>query len=247
MKTGPTVLMAGNEIVQERINNSDIIHYKGDHPHGREFHGLTIPNDKKIIYTVSGSDFRRNMDSPEFIKQFKGDLNTYMTKDLHVDGWEYMPQPYNLFDYRWKKGKKLKIVHIPSDPSKKGSAMIEQAMEILAAKGVDFEYIYRTGILHHESLMLKRDASIYIDQMVYSCVANAAYEAMGFGVPVISWSDDDIVMSPKQQTAEALAELIESLTWGDLRLQSQKQFRAVQLRCGGMGRRWSDTYKNLLT
>lgn len=242
MKTGCSVLEAGNHVVADRIRNSDIIHFKGDHPYSGDFHGFKIPESAKVIHTVSGSAFRNKMHDKEFIESFKGDFLSYMTHDLHVDGWHYMPQPYTLFDYRWKPGKKFRIVHIPSDPVKKGTKIIEKAVRLLNRK--DVELIIEYGIPHQRSIELKRDASIYIDQMILPPVANAAYEAMGFGVPVISFSDDPIVMSPKEGTAESLAELIESvLNWDFLKVESMGQFAACKQRCKDMGKKWMEVYE----
>lgn len=240
IKTGPGIDQVGWDVVQTRINESDIIHYKGDVPYGHRMHSLKIPKGKKIVYTVSGSHFRDN-----FLKdprKFKGHLNTYMTKDLHVDGWEYMPQPWEVFDYQWKPAKKFRIVHIPSDPAKKGTDMIVGAMKLIDRD--DIEFIYKTGISHAESIELKKTAHIYIDQMVVGAIANAAYEAIGFGVPVISWSDD--VIKPREQSAKAIAETItEWLNWRKLQDESLRQFNVVKHRCGDMGKKWIEQYFRL--
>ena len=246
IKTGVSLEKIGREVAQQRINDSDIIHFKGDWPYENDFHGLVIPEKAKIIHTVSGSGFRNKMHDKEFIESFKGDFLSYMTHDLHVEGWNYMPQPYTLFDYQWKKRKKFRIVHIPSDPVKKGTEIIIEAVKLLNRN--DIEFVVEHGISHQRSIELKRDASIYIDQMILPPVANAAYEAMGFGVPVISFSDDPIVMSPKEGTAESLAELIESvLDWDFLKMESMGQFAACKDRCKDMGKKWMETYEKLAT
>lgn len=243
--TGPAIERVGMEEMQWRINTSDIIHYKDDHPHGRMFHGLTIPDHVRIVQTVSGSYFRQRMKDPNFMKQFRWPC-TYMTKDLHVDGWEYMPQPYNRFEYKFKRRKKFRVAHIPSSPLKKGTHIIDAAMELLAQKRTDIEYLYRTGIHYSESVYLKQSASLYIDQMVFQCVANAAYEAMGYGVPVVSYSDDDIVLSPQNQTPESLADLLnEVLNWHFLEAESVRQYNAMYERCGNMGEKWITKYSQL--
>ena len=242
MKTGPSVDEVGWDVVQERINQSDIIHYKGDVPYGHRWHGLKIPKTAKIIYTVSGS---RLWDNPlKDPRKFKGDLNTYMTTDLHVDGWKYMPQPYNAFNYQWKRGDKFRIVHIPSDPEKKGTKTIIQAIRLLSRP--DVEFYYKTGVSHSESVALKQNAHLYIDQMIAKAIASASYEAMGLGVPVISYSDDPIAISPSEGTPEALAECIEKyLDWDKLEKESVRQFEEVQKRCGNMGQKWLEEYMKL--
>ena len=242
MRTGPSIDVVGMAQAQDRINRSDIIHYKGDKPFGREFYGLKIPKDKKIIYTVSGSEFREN-NNP---KDFKGDVCTYMTKDLAQKGWIYTPQPYNHFDYKWKRGKKFVIMHIPSDPIKKGSEIVVDAIKLLNRKDVDFRF--HMNVNHFESVDNKQDAHIYIDQMLVPAIANSAYEAMGWGVPVVSWANgtDDLVIDPMEQTPEALAKCInEILDWTILERLSLQTFQAVQERCSTVGNQWVNIYESL--
>ena len=239
MMCGPGIDHIGWEVVQDRINNSDIVHYKDDKPYHRNFHGLIIPDHVKIARLVSGSEFRRNIANAH---QYNCDYNAYISKDLHVNGWDFMPNPYNRFDYAWKRGKKFRVVHIPSDPLKKGTTQIRKAMDML-----DVEFICKWGISHEESLELKRSAHLYIDQLNLPPVGNSAYEAMGFGVPVISYTGgtDDIVIEAPQD-AEGLAKLISSyLDWDVLRKESEKQYQAVQERCGNMGQKWIDVYLKL--
>ena len=248
MKSGVPLDIIGGEIAQERINNSDIIHYKDDYPYQREFHGLVIPEDKKIVRLVSGSQFRNYLQSRnEYMKEYNCDYNAYISKDLHVDGWSFMPNPYDRFMYSWKRAKKFRIVHIPSDPIKKGTQMIVDAINMLGR--TDIEFVCVADVTHEQSLQLKRSASLYIDQMMLPPVGNSAYEAAGFGVPVISWTagTDDFVLSPDKQTVESLAATIEAvLNWDILEGLSLAAYKEVQERCGKMGEQWANVYKNLM-
>ena len=241
MQVGVALEDAGREVVQERINQSDIIHYKCDKPYNYSFFGLTIPKNKKIIQTVSGSWFRQNGKPEDYI----ADLCTYMTKDLTIDGWKYTPQPYTNFNYKWKRKEKFVIGHIPSDPEKKGTAMILEAIKLLNLDNISL--LYQDGIPHSESIKLKGECSLYIDQMLLPPVANASYEAMAQGVPVITWTDDDIAISPQEQTAESLAaKITEYLDWDKLEKESIRQYRLCEVRCSNIGKQWIETYKQLL-
>ena len=249
MQTGVPVHVIGADVAQERVNNSDIIHYKDDYPYQRQFHELIVPDDKKIARLVSGSIFRekaiRTNDLP--IEDYQCDYNAYISKDLHVDGWHFMPNPYNRFEYKWKRANKFRIVHVPSDPAKKGTQMIADAINLLDRK--DIEFVCVANITHQQSLNLKGTASLYIDQMLLPPVGNSAYEAMGFGIPVISWTGetDDIVLSPDKQTAESLAATIEAvLNWDILEGLSLAAFKDVKERCGDMGTKWMNVYKELM-
>ena len=245
MQSGVPVHIIGQEVAQSRIDESDIIHYKDDHPYNGQFHELTTEG-KKIVRLVSGSKFRNILGLGGNLDEYQCDFNAYATKDLHVRGWEYMPQPYTYFDYRWKPRRKFRIVHVPSDPEKKGTRMIQKAIELLNRP--DLEFICEHNVSHDRSLELKSTASLYIDQMLLPPVANAAYEAIGFGVPVLSWTagTDELVPSPKDRTPQALAEIIdEYLDWDELRCLSEWQFKEVQERCGKMGDKWIEVYRSL--
>ncbi len=252
MPGGSPLHIVGDEVAQERINNSDIIHYKDDYPYQAKFHNLIIPydptgTDKKIVRLVSGSQFRNSL-SGDFKKElYDCDYNAYISKDLHVDGWNFMPNPYNNFKYTWKRAKRFRIIHIPSDPVKKGTEMIIEAIKLLNRS--DVEFICKYNISHAESLQWKQKASLYIDQMLLPPVGNSAYEAMGFGIPVISWTNDTdgIVLSPDKQTPESLAATIDAvLNWDILEGLSLSAYKDVQERCADMGTKWISVYKNLM-
>ena len=240
MRAGVAIDDVGWQVAQARIDQSDIVLYKDDAPFQREFYDLKIPDHVKIARLVSGSEFRKNIGNAG---QYTCDYNAYISKDLHVDGWEFMPNPYNRFDYSWKPGKKFRIVHIPSDPVKKGTLDIQEAIRKLGRD--DVEFICKWGISHKESLELKKSAHIYIDQLLLPPVGNSAYEAMGFGVPVISYTGgtDDIIINT---TTESLVGTInEWLDWKKLEKESVRQFEAVKDRCGDMGNKWIEVFFKL--
>ena len=243
METGPSVDQIGWDVAQERINQSDIIHYKGDVPYNRKMHQLKIPKDKKIIYQVVGSHFRNKY--LKDAKAFKGDFLAYGTPDLHVDGWTYMPNVWQTFDYRWKRGKKFRIVHVPSNPDKKGTELIIRAIKILSRR-TDIEFVCEMNVSHEKSKELKKDASIYIDQMVVGAYGNAALEAMAYGVPVVCWGESDLTHSPKERTAESLAQLLsDMMDWDKLEKLSVETFEGLKNKHGDMAKKWIDVYLKL--
>jgi hypothetical protein len=170
-----------------------------------------------------------------------------MTLDLKQKGWMYTPQPYENFDYRWRRGRKFVIMHIPSDPIKKGSEIIVNAIKLLNRKDIDFRF--HLNVSHYDSVENKQDAHIYIDQMLVPAVANAAYEAMAWGVPVISWTNgtDPLVVDPMGQTAEDLAKCIEGLLdWNVLEKLSLQTYKSAMARCTTVGNQWVGIYQSLL-
>ena len=253
---GLTVQQLGADTAQERINRSDIIHFKGDFAYNGEFHGLKIPENIKRVYTVGGSFFRRG--GPEAVswgkeplESFKADYLTATTPDLcYTDDWYWSPFPCLDFDYQWKRGDHFRIVHIPSDPVKKNTDLLIDAVKLL--KRPDVELVLTSDISHEQSIELKKSASIYADQFLLPVYGNSAVEAMSFGVPVLSWTKDMYnsdcpVISPEELTAESLAERIsEFLDWDKLEELSKKTFDYVKLYHGRVGNFWAYKYKDLM-
>jgi hypothetical protein len=148
----------------------------------------------------------------------------------------------------WKRKEKFKVVHIPSDPNKKGTQMIIDAMKLLNRD--DVEFVCVQGLSHFESVALKATASLYIDQMLLNVYGNSAIEAMSYGIPVMTWDTglygDIPLISPKEQTAESIAErLNEVLKWHVLEDHSKKTFDYVQQIHGEVGKYWTLKYKEL--
>jgi tetratricopeptide (TPR) repeat protein len=251
---GMTVHELGDKTVQARLDNSDIIHFKGDWLYNGEFAGYKLPEKAKKIYSVAGSFFRRDahpsVSMPMHdVSDYKADLLTALSPDLvYNDDWTFVPVAWSHFDYIWKRKEKFKVIHIPSDPNKKGTQMIIDAMKILNRD--DVEFICVQGLSHFESVALKATGSIYIDQMLLNVYGNSAIEAMSYGIPVMTWDTglygDIPLISPKEQTPEAIAEkLSEVLKWHVLEDYSKKTYEYVQKIHGSAGKYWAMKYKEL--
>ncbi len=79
--------------------------------------------------------------------------------------------------------RKLRIVHAPSDPNTKGTAIILAALEKIREK-VDFDLILVQGKTHAEAMELYKSADIAIDQILYGWYGGFAVELMAMGKPV---------------------------------------------------------------
>jgi glycosyltransferase involved in cell wall biosynthesis len=258
---GPTMYDAGLQTVQDRLNRSDIIHFKGDFAHNRTWGWLALPENAKRIYTVGGSFFRRHGDArisqPKHgLNEYVADYKTALSPDLiYEDGWHWTPHPYNVFKKTWKRGDVFRITHFPSDPVKKNTALILAAFEIVKNKRKDVELISMTGKKHHEVIKAKAESHIYCDQFLCDFYANAAIEALAFGVPVLTWldgykyyPDGCPVQTPDELTAESIAaKIIEMCDWDRLEELSKKSFEYAQNVHGTMGKKWVEIYKQLTT
>lgn len=82
--------------------------------------------------------------------------------------------------------RKLRVVHAPSDPNTKGTAMILGALENLA-KTIDFDLILVQGKTHSEAMEIYKTADIAIDQLLYGWYGGFAVELMAMGKPVAAY------------------------------------------------------------
>jgi hypothetical protein len=254
--SGVSVDDLGPATVQDRINRSDIIHFKGDFAYNGNWNGFELPPDAKRIYTVGGSFFRREANplisyNPAPLTDYVADYKSVLTPDLiYADDWDWTPHPWLNFQYKWERKKLFKIMHIPSDPAKKGTELINAAIDLLLTKRQDITYLCVSDITPNEAQAYKAYAHLYIDQMVAGAYGNAAIEAMQWGVPVVSWLGDyypeRVVQSPKELTVESLAECINSLLdWDKLEELSKATFDYAQRTHGNAGGFWVNKYKEL--
>lgn len=248
MPTGPGVLRTGKKVVQSRIDDSDILLFKGDWLHENDWCGFDIRGKKKIYY-FSGSLFRRGMDPRVSlgkipVEKYKADLLSAGSPDLcYTEDTHFIEVPWYKFQYAWKPGKR--IVHIPSDANKKGTQAIVDAMSLLP----DFEFICRNHIPHKEAMELKSTATIYIDQMVLPVYGNAAVEAMAMGIPVLSWDEglypyETPIIKPRSQEPEDIAEVILN-AMQDIKAISEATYDYVQYRHGTVGEKWVHVFNEL--
>ncbi len=250
----------GREEAETRIRNSDIIHFKGDWPGTDDWAGIEIPKHIPTVQLVSGSFFRqmrpnlqRNVALEKYkLSDYSADFKCATTPDLcYTSEWKYMPFSWFKFNYVWKRSKVFNVVHIPSTPAKKGTAIIDKAMQQVCAMRTDVGYISKTNISYEEMWQYKRSAHLYIDQLVIDAYSNAAVEAMGLGIPVLSALDKTLydvdcpVIAP-EPTVEALVETINYwLDWDRLEELSLRSFEYCKQVHGTMAEKWKQVYESL--
>lgn len=83
-------------------------------------------------------------------------------------------------------GRRPRIVHAPSDPNIKGTAMILAALDALS-KRFDFELILVQGKTHAEAMEIYRGADLAIDQLLAGWYGGFAVELMAMGKPVAAY------------------------------------------------------------
>ncbi len=259
IQTGISIDRVGKEVAQSRINESDILHFKGDWLIGDKFGELELNNQKRI-YTVSGSFFRKMEDGlnksvvarQNHEDEYIADYLSAITPDLiYNDSWKWMPHAYDDFEYSWEKGRKFKLSHVVNSRAKKGTDIFEDAVKLLNRK--DVELISKVNISHQESMKLKKHSHLYLDQLIIWAYGMAAIEAMGYGIPVFGgikpelYPEDCPVIYPENRTVESVAEkLNEILNWKTLKELSEKTFEYCREVHGKVGEKWIEVYNNLV-
>lgn len=185
--------------VQDRINESDIVHLKGDFPaiNGR-YMGFRIGH-KPVIITVSGSHFRKKKYGG-YEKYKVSDyeamtIRTAFTPDLLYEGFDiWTPHPIDsIKSPLWWNNENLSrqmMLHIPSRRDIKGTAFVERIFAELSGKGMNC--VIKDNLTLEKSIELKKNCTIYFDQFTVGFYGNAAIEAMQYGIPVAAWIRQDV-------------------------------------------------------
>lgn len=168
---------------------------------------------KKIIFLFVGSDVRHfNTFSKSYdVTQWK--FPDYMTADGKEKYLQYIQQaetygdliysvpdqaglqskPYYhlqipietpVINFKNNKRKKPKVLHLPSDPWKKGTDIIEATVDELIEEGVCIDFISMRDISNIETLDLLQDIDILVDEIVFHGPGVLAFEAMASGCAV---------------------------------------------------------------
>ena len=262
------------EQLQKIIDESDIIHFKGDEMISRNWFGLNIPETKKIIITVGGSGFRRGLDKivcqewhpiSDYLKI--SNLRTTITPDLNYPEFEAIYTPHGLDieskPYTWMERDIPIIQHSPSSRDKKGTDdIILPALQDLKKEGYKFIVELIENVSNEECEELKKNGTIFIDQISSTgFYGRSAIESMQYGIPTIAYISD---LSKKQsngfintnckvQSASNVEELKKTLR---VLLTEKKLIKKLSMETKDyanskhsyyfVGNMWSNIYKGIL-
>lgn len=145
---------------------------------------------KQVWITFHGSDIRKRSQKAANPLLRLADRVFVSTPDLLDDlpDAEWLPNPAPLLDPApAPENDPPVVIHCPSNPARKGTAVIEQAVVRLQAEGYEFSYQRFTGRPHAEVLQGMREADIVIDQAgVIGMYGMVGIEAMALGRPVLA-------------------------------------------------------------
>lgn len=84
------------------------------------------------------------------------------------------------------------VVHGPSNPAVKGTAILEAALDRLRRRGACFRYQRVEGLPHDQARAWYERADVVVDQLHIGWYGVLAVEAMALGKPVIAYVRDDL-------------------------------------------------------
>jgi glycosyltransferase involved in cell wall biosynthesis len=179
--------------VQNRVNESDIIHLKGDFPPKNGYIGLDIMH-KPIIVSTSGSHFRKKENGGhEYYKPREyntATIKTAFTPDLCYPEYSAVWTPHTVNSHvqciEWKCAVHPILMHTPTRPEVKGTAFIKEVFTKLSRR-MKIETVVIDNIPFKKVVEMRKEATIFFDQFKVGFYGNSAIEAMQFGIPVCAW------------------------------------------------------------
>lgn len=238
----PLIMIKGFFKAMSIRKEYDVLHFNFgttliDFPeYGVNHWDLPLYNKQKLFVTYNGTDARQGVDwygRPE--KARREDENKARRIErmqragatffaLNPDLMRYLPKettflPYvieNLNEIEpadiLQNGRKLKIVHAPTNRIVKGTASVIDAVSRLQEKypgRIELSLVER--VPHSEAMRLYRKADIIIDQLRVGWFGAFAVEAMKLGKPVIVYiNHEDLKFIPKQMARDCLETVIEA-------------------------------------
>lgn len=184
------------------------IHYQGDDARQgapmRDLEISLLQGVSKGYYSVKSDRFKASQ-----IKRIASFVEKifYVNPDLSV----VLPPesvfiPYSHLDYRnisfiqrGANGKKIKIVHAPSNRAAKGTSQILETMEKIQTINPQVTLELVENLPHIEAMEKYREADLVIDQLFAGWYGGLAVEVMAIGVPVMCYlrKEDFRSINPK--------------------------------------------------
>jgi hypothetical protein len=105
---------------------------------------------------------------------------------LQTRPYYHLQIPIDLSKFTFRNNKRTvpSVLHLPSDPWKKGTDIIEKAVRELISEGVQIDFHSLRGVKHDKVPALLQDMDILIDEIVFHGPGVLSLEAMASGCAV---------------------------------------------------------------
>lgn len=196
---GKNILTADKDELQQRIEESDIIHLKSGWlaTEYEKWYGIKITH-KPLAQTFS-SGFERRYDPVtrtgkaryDAEKDYKNvTIRTSFEPDLLYPGYNGVLTPYPIDsmdkEIEWRMSDPPILVHNPSTERSKRTAFIAKVLSYFEDADVRISR-GKARIPQSKSIERRKEATIFFDQFAVGAYGNAACEAMQYGIPVCAW------------------------------------------------------------
>lgn len=187
----PLIKCRGKRIVY-RFTGNDLryqsVHKKVD-PYSFFKYGYTVPWEESVQ--------RKHND---FLTEY---VDEFIVQDPEMHGYfpraKVIPRGIDLSKYEHvgidKNKAKPLVVHIPSIPEIKGTAIIKKAVDELKREGLNFEFYTSSRISHKQTMEWFKKADIMVDELHKGWYGIAALECMAMGKPVLTYIRHDLTNS----------------------------------------------------
>jgi len=210
-------------VLARSINKYDIYHFHFGTtllPYHLDLYLLKLLG-KKIVFHFHGCDARDyykeikhrygvcahcghhcNADKQKMIDKFVrfADAIILSTPDLleYIPAGHYVPIAMNLEDWKFlqapeRTGTTLKVLHAPSNSTKKGTRYLQDAVAQLQNDGYDIELNLVKNIPHHQVKQYYLNADIVVDQLLIGWYGIFACEMMLLQKPVLCYIREDLL------------------------------------------------------
>lgn len=262
-------------VIQKLVDEADIIHFKGDEPPVRNWFGIQISERAKIIITVGGSFFRKDIGKPDIslanypVERYVegADIRTALTPDLNYPEYKgiFTPHPIDSESQLncWTESKLPVVMFFRGERDKKGVlSRTLPAISKLRNMGLKFEVVENHGVSYEESVRMKKKATVFIDQIKIGWYGNSALEAMQFGIPVIAYISEQALEQARDDkfrsmpvlnpgdTVDGLVDLLKKIIEGKVDLKQcsnqSKRYCDETHSYRVIGKMWDRIYKGLV-
>lgn len=131
------------------------------------------------------------------------DLLAFVPGSEFVPYSPIFPEDAEKFQRRSRAGGHLRILHAPSDRAIKGTKYVEEAVMKLKERH-DFDFVLMENMSQEKVFEEYRNSDIFIDQLLVGWYGGAAVEAMAFGLPVMSFVNEEFLKRIPHEMAREL-------------------------------------------
>lgn len=195
-------MFVGDDIRSPKLNLELVKNLSVDH--FIEYVGSQTPyyltdkydNDKKIVAKIADN-------YADFIFSSKFDQISYLKSQQYICPYMYDKNKFFKNENKFKKIKKIKILHAPSNPFVKGTPLVRAAIKKLQVEGYDLEYVELQNMPNEVVLEHLKSSHIVLNQFYGFAPGLFGIESMANHCAVLMSADPSIETGLPQDSKDA--------------------------------------------